>query len=172
MYELPTCPVCLERMDSAVTGLVTVPCSHTFHCMCLSKWGDSRYVASMELSTCLTTFISGVPFADILRTYFLLVLPHPPRAPLFRSRLLTLQRHRCLPVLPALRRPTCGSALFVATSVVVGTGAHMRSLIIKQQRIYMHWSLKHRGFGTMLATDMCTGLSKTNRMASWLNCLA
>ena len=29
-------------MDSAVTGLVTVPCSHTFHCMCLSKWGDSR----------------------------------------------------------------------------------------------------------------------------------
>ncbi|KAF8636412.1 hypothetical protein AX17_003594 [Amanita inopinata Kibby_2008] len=42
MYELPTCPVCLERMDSAVTGLVTVPCSHTFHCMCLSKWGDSR----------------------------------------------------------------------------------------------------------------------------------
>lgn len=43
-YELPTCPVCLERMDSAVTGLITVPCSHTFHCMCLSKWGDSRCV--------------------------------------------------------------------------------------------------------------------------------
>ncbi|KAJ8094657.1 hypothetical protein PM082_010663 [Marasmius tenuissimus] len=42
IYELPTCPVCLERMDSAVTGLITVPCSHTFHCMCLSKWGDSR----------------------------------------------------------------------------------------------------------------------------------
>ncbi|ESK97762.1 brca1-associated protein [Moniliophthora roreri MCA 2997] len=41
-YELPTCPVCLERMDSAVTGLITVPCSHTFHCTCLSKWGDSR----------------------------------------------------------------------------------------------------------------------------------
>jgi BRCA1-associated protein len=44
VYELPTCPVCLERMDSAVTGLITVPCSHTFHCMCLSKWGDSRCV--------------------------------------------------------------------------------------------------------------------------------
>ena len=41
-HEIPTCPVCLERMDSAVTGLVTVPCSHTFHCACLSKWGDSR----------------------------------------------------------------------------------------------------------------------------------
>ncbi|KAJ7623498.1 hypothetical protein FB45DRAFT_107228 [Roridomyces roridus] len=42
LHEIPTCPVCLERMDSAVTGLITVPCSHTFHCMCLSKWGDSR----------------------------------------------------------------------------------------------------------------------------------
>ncbi|KAF9462930.1 hypothetical protein BDZ94DRAFT_1282774 [Collybia nuda] len=42
VYELPTCPVCLERMDSAITGLITVPCSHTFHCTCLSKWGDSR----------------------------------------------------------------------------------------------------------------------------------
>jgi len=42
VVELPTCPVCLERMDSAVTGLVTVPCTHTFHCECLSKWGDSR----------------------------------------------------------------------------------------------------------------------------------
>ncbi|KIO26479.1 hypothetical protein M407DRAFT_234894 [Tulasnella calospora MUT 4182] len=42
IYELPTCPVCLERMDYSVTGLVTVPCSHTFHCVCLSKWGDSR----------------------------------------------------------------------------------------------------------------------------------
>jgi BRCA1-associated protein len=41
-YELPTCPVCLERMDSIVTGLITTPCSHVFHCKCLSKWGDSR----------------------------------------------------------------------------------------------------------------------------------
>ncbi|PVF99881.1 zf-UBP-domain-containing protein, partial [Serendipita vermifera] len=40
--ELPTCPVCLERMDTAITGLVTVPCSHTFHCQCLSKWENSR----------------------------------------------------------------------------------------------------------------------------------
>ncbi|KAG8893088.1 hypothetical protein FRC01_013780 [Tulasnella sp. 417] len=26
VYELPTCPVCLERMDYSVTGLVTMPC--------------------------------------------------------------------------------------------------------------------------------------------------
>jgi hypothetical protein len=29
--ELPTCPVCLERMDSHVTGLLTILCHHTFH---------------------------------------------------------------------------------------------------------------------------------------------
>ncbi|KZT53407.1 zf-UBP-domain-containing protein [Calocera cornea HHB12733] len=40
--ELPTCPVCLDRMDSALTGLITVPCTHTFHCFCLSRWPDSR----------------------------------------------------------------------------------------------------------------------------------
>ncbi|KAI9022710.1 BRCA1-associated protein 2-domain-containing protein [Phycomyces nitens] len=39
--ELPTCPVCLERMDDTVTGLLTILCQHTFHCSCLSKWGDS-----------------------------------------------------------------------------------------------------------------------------------
>ncbi|MBW0482483.1 hypothetical protein O181_022198 [Austropuccinia psidii MF-1] len=41
-HELPTCPVCLERMDVSVTGLITNTCSHTFHCHCLSHWGDSR----------------------------------------------------------------------------------------------------------------------------------
>lgn len=40
--ELPTCPVCLERMDSSVTGIMTVSCQHTFHCECLSRWGDGR----------------------------------------------------------------------------------------------------------------------------------
>ncbi|KAJ3395888.1 hypothetical protein HDV05_003278, partial [Chytridiales sp. JEL 0842] len=38
---LPTCPVCLDRMDASVTGLVTIVCHHTFHCHCISKWGDS-----------------------------------------------------------------------------------------------------------------------------------
>ncbi|ORX40475.1 hypothetical protein BD324DRAFT_647405 [Kockovaella imperatae] len=41
-YELPSCPVCLERLDSTITGLVTLPCAHTFDCDCLRKWGDSR----------------------------------------------------------------------------------------------------------------------------------
>ncbi|EXX79614.1 Etp1p [Rhizophagus irregularis DAOM 197198w] len=28
-------------MDASVTGLLTILCQHTFHCDCLSKWGDS-----------------------------------------------------------------------------------------------------------------------------------
>lgn len=40
LLELPTCPVCLERMDASVSGLLTIPCQHTFHCKCLSKWQD------------------------------------------------------------------------------------------------------------------------------------
>ena len=39
--ELPTCPVCLDRMDSSVSGLLTIVCHHTFHCDCIMKWGDS-----------------------------------------------------------------------------------------------------------------------------------
>lgn len=58
-YELPTCPVCLERMDSALTGLVTVPCSHTFHCTCLSKWGDSRCPVCRYSQTLLSSHPSS-----------------------------------------------------------------------------------------------------------------
>jgi len=39
--ELPTCPVCLERLDTSVSGVLTSLCNHSFHCACLSKWGDS-----------------------------------------------------------------------------------------------------------------------------------
>ncbi|WFD41827.1 RING-type E3 ubiquitin transferase [Malassezia psittaci] len=41
-YELPTCPVCLERLDSSVSGLITGVCQHVFHCSCLQRWSDSR----------------------------------------------------------------------------------------------------------------------------------
>ncbi|KAG5438666.1 hypothetical protein PCK2_000929, partial [Pneumocystis canis] len=42
LRELPTCVVCLERMDASVTGLLTILCQHTFHCQCLSKWGENN----------------------------------------------------------------------------------------------------------------------------------
>ncbi|ORZ30472.1 hypothetical protein BCR44DRAFT_48397 [Catenaria anguillulae PL171] len=38
LHELPTCPVCLERMDASVSGLMTILCQHTFHCGCLRRW--------------------------------------------------------------------------------------------------------------------------------------
>ncbi|PHH66001.1 hypothetical protein CDD81_949 [Ophiocordyceps australis] len=40
LIELPTCPVCLERMDDT-NGLMTIPCSHVFHCSCLRSWKGS-----------------------------------------------------------------------------------------------------------------------------------
>lgn len=53
--ELPTCPVCLDRMDESVDGVLTILCNHTFHCGCLVKWGDStcpicRYVQTPEMT--------------------------------------------------------------------------------------------------------------------------
>lgn len=39
--ELPTCTVCLERMDESVDGILTILCNHSFHGNCLAKWGDT-----------------------------------------------------------------------------------------------------------------------------------
>ncbi|ALC47767.1 CG5555 [Drosophila busckii] len=52
--ELPTCPVCLERMDESVDGVLTILCNHAFHASCLMNWGDStcpvcRHVQTPEL---------------------------------------------------------------------------------------------------------------------------
>ncbi|CAH0402603.1 unnamed protein product [Chilo suppressalis] len=40
--ELPTCPVCLERMDESVAGILSVQCAHAFHSACLVRWRDAR----------------------------------------------------------------------------------------------------------------------------------
>lgn len=40
--ELATCPVCLERLDSDITGIVTIQCQHSYHCSCLSKWKEDK----------------------------------------------------------------------------------------------------------------------------------
>ncbi|KAL4223545.1 hypothetical protein ACF0H5_017016 [Mactra antiquata] len=41
MTELPNCPVCLERMDESVDGILTILCNHAFHMECLDQWGDT-----------------------------------------------------------------------------------------------------------------------------------
>lgn len=38
--ELPTCPVCLERLDPTASGLSTILCNHTFHTECIRRWSD------------------------------------------------------------------------------------------------------------------------------------
>lgn len=40
LIELPTCAVCLERMDDT-SGLMTIACQHVFHCTCLESWKGS-----------------------------------------------------------------------------------------------------------------------------------
>ncbi|KAJ6796048.1 BRCA1-associated protein-like [Iris pallida] len=39
--ELPTCPVCLERLDQDTSGIVAATCDHSFQCACISKWASS-----------------------------------------------------------------------------------------------------------------------------------
>ncbi|KAI8982966.1 hypothetical protein BDB01DRAFT_723314, partial [Pilobolus umbonatus] len=42
LAELPTCPVCLERMDESITGLLGIQCHHITQCFCLDKWGEGH----------------------------------------------------------------------------------------------------------------------------------
>ena len=39
--EVPTCPVCLDRLDEDVSGILTTICNHSFHAECLSGWADA-----------------------------------------------------------------------------------------------------------------------------------
>lgn len=36
--ELPTCPICLERLDPDTSGILNTLCDHSFQCSCTSKW--------------------------------------------------------------------------------------------------------------------------------------
>jgi len=42
LVEVPNCPVCLERLDTSVSGLLTILCNHTFHCTCLMQWKEDN----------------------------------------------------------------------------------------------------------------------------------
>ncbi|KAK2736484.1 hypothetical protein FQN57_000740 [Myotisia sp. PD_48] len=64
LIELPTCPVCLERMDET-SGLLTIICQHVFHCTCLQKWKGSgcpvcRYTQD-DITKRSINFISDEP---------------------------------------------------------------------------------------------------------------
>eukprot|EP01125_Pyxidicula_operculata_P006223 TRINITY_DN2163_c0_g1_i2.p1 TRINITY_DN2163_c0_g1~~TRINITY_DN2163_c0_g1_i2.p1 ORF type:complete len:474 (+),score=110.56 TRINITY_DN2163_c0_g1_i2:305-1726(+) len=65
--ELPTCSICLEKLDSSISGLLTIMCNHSFHCQCLIGWRDEnrcpicRYTQtpSGEHSVCSTCGINS-----------------------------------------------------------------------------------------------------------------
>ncbi|RHY43493.1 hypothetical protein DYB34_009867, partial [Aphanomyces astaci] len=55
--EIPTCPVCLDRLDTSASGILTTLCNHTFHCDCLFRWEGSscpvcRYSHGDIVSVC------------------------------------------------------------------------------------------------------------------------
>ncbi|MPC22299.1 BRCA1-associated protein [Portunus trituberculatus] len=66
--ELPNCPVCLERMDESVDGILTILCNHSFHGECLAKWGDTRlfaqFVHDNKLSLALLLWVVCRRHAD------------------------------------------------------------------------------------------------------------
>ncbi|KAM6602329.1 hypothetical protein CsatA_021938 [Cannabis sativa] len=39
--QQPACPVCLERLEQDMGGILTTICNHSFHCSCISNWTDS-----------------------------------------------------------------------------------------------------------------------------------
>lgn len=73
MTELPTCPVCLEKMDESVEGILTILCNHSFHGDCLVKWGDTscpvcRYCQTPEplpQNSCFECSASNEPSAHM-----------------------------------------------------------------------------------------------------------
>ncbi|KAJ1273057.1 hypothetical protein BS78_06G250900 [Paspalum vaginatum] len=39
--ELPICPVCIERLDQDISGILATTCDHSFQCSCVSVWANS-----------------------------------------------------------------------------------------------------------------------------------
>jgi BRCA1-associated protein len=66
LVELPTCPVCLERMDDT-TGLLTILCQHVFHCACLLKWNHSACPVCRHTSSPPTNQPFGASEASLCR---------------------------------------------------------------------------------------------------------
>ena len=171
-YELPTCPVCLERMDAAVTGLVTVPCSHTFHCACLSKWGDSRQAST--LPSCafhIDVHVRnpvGVPSVGTLRPFSRRTLPHRTRhEPHVHFPSLQLPPPPSAPTAPtAGARRTSGSVLSAETSAAVATVGRTRMHTTSRPHTSTRWSSRPNASGTTPGTATSTDSSRTKPTAS------
>lgn len=62
LVELPTCTVCLERMDDT-SGLITIPCQHVFHCTCLQAWRGSGCPVCRATNPALDSVDSNDPYS-------------------------------------------------------------------------------------------------------------
>lgn len=40
--ELPTCPVCLDKLDAMTSGIHTSICRHSYKCDCIDRWTTSK----------------------------------------------------------------------------------------------------------------------------------
>ena len=84
--ELPTCPVCLERMDESVDGILTILCNHSFHSSCLAKWGDTRYLYVVNLNNFIRIHTSEFMFFTGWKlALFLNTVPQEPHFGFFNS---------------------------------------------------------------------------------------
>lgn len=59
LTELPNCPVCLERLDQHISGILTTICNHSFHTSCIQRWEDiscpvCRYTQGQDKSVCMS----------------------------------------------------------------------------------------------------------------------
>ncbi|XP_055327241.1 BRCA1-associated protein-like [Paramacrobiotus metropolitanus] len=68
--ELPTCTVCLDKMDEGSTGILTILCNHSFHGACLQQWGDTscpvcRYFQTPQASEEQTCVQCGMVSDDL-----------------------------------------------------------------------------------------------------------
>ncbi|CAL5070391.1 unnamed protein product [Urochloa decumbens] len=63
--ELPICPVCIERLDQDISGILATTCDHSFQCSCVSVWVNSSCPVCQfcqkqsENSTCTVCQTSG-----------------------------------------------------------------------------------------------------------------
>ena len=173
---MPSCPVCLDRLDPSVTGIVTIVCDHTFHCECLRRWSDSscpvcRHVADDSNSaTSCEVWVRDSKSATSCEVWVRAVSQHPhPKSKTLAhdSSPLTLT----LTLRSAARRTRYGSVSSAATSAADATRVAVRlSTTTKAPATTSPWSSRRNACGTTRATTTCTGSYRTRSMGSLLSC--
>jgi hypothetical protein len=140
--ELPTCPVCLERLDRSISGLpmLTVLCRHTFHSECLQQWlrPDSKCPVCRASLNGIEVLVAFTPALQTI------------------PNLTVRRRTPDASASPAAPPPTYGCASSVATQVVGDTSRPMPESTTRQQAIHIRWRLRPRGSGITLGMAMCT----------------